>query len=526
MCITLNPVSPDLLARANNRIKVGERASTTSDTHIVRRQFVLLDFDPERPSGISSTDAEKEAARQKALEVRQHLRDLEWPDPVFSDSGNGYHLLYRVDLPNDTESADLIRSLLLVLDALHGDEAVKIDTAVYNAARIVKLYGTVARKGDHTSDRPHRNSLILEIPEQLEVVPLELIRAVAGMLPPQPPTTPAATGIGKVIAIEQWVSAHGLEVKLVKPWQQGGRLIVLDCPFNPEHYGSYHVEQFPNGAISAGCLHRSCAGNDWHVLRDRVEPGWRERTRPSRDDLNKSVKESLAKIAADPGAAFEPEFIEAMALLQLDDEQAWARARQELRENKRIEWTRLKGTIGARAKRLREERQQAEQRSRNAGIETKLVIPDGYLLNEDSTARICRGRDGEDHEKTIAFAPVTITGTLRDTEENCEFLRLEYKSAGRSNYVVVERGVALNAHKLVELASNGFPVASDNQNELAAYLHALEACNKETLPRFKVSSHLGWQGHLGNDGFLLGRALIRPDGLAHTVTDLDELFTT
>jgi hypothetical protein len=136
--ITLNPVSPDLLARANNRIKVGERASTTSDTHIVRRQFVLLDFDPERPSGISSTDAEKEAARQKALEVRQHLRDLEWPDPVFSDSGNGYHLLYRVDLPNDTESADLVRSLLLVLDALHGDEAVKIDTAVYNAARIVK----------------------------------------------------------------------------------------------------------------------------------------------------------------------------------------------------------------------------------------------------------------------------------------------------------------------------------------------------------------------------------------------------
>jgi putative DNA primase/helicase len=202
------------------------------------------------------------------------------------------------------------------------------------------------------------------------------------------------------------------------------------------------------------------------------------------------------------------------------------RARQELRENKRIEWTRLKGTIGARAKRLREERHQAERRSLNAGIETKLVIPDGYVLNEDSTARICRGRDGEDYEKTIAFAPVTITGMLRDAEENCEFLRLEYKSAGHSNYVVVERGVALNAHKLVELASNGFPVASDNQNELAAYLHALEACNKETLPRFKVSSHLGWQGHLGNDGFLLGRALIRPDGLAHTVTDLDELFTT
>jgi putative DNA primase/helicase len=523
--VLLNPVNSALLARATNRIKVAERSSTASDADIIRRQLVLLDFDPTRPSGISSTEDEKEAARQKALAVRQHLAELGWPNPIFADSGNGYHLLYRVDLPNDAESTALVKSFLVALDAVHGEEQVKIDTSVHNAARIVKLYGTVARKGDHTSERPHRKSLILELPEQLGLVPGELIRHVAGMLPPRPPKAPAPTAARKVLDIEPWLSDHGLEAQRVKPWQ-GGTLIVIDCPFNEDHRGSYHVEQFPNGAISAGCLHKSCDGNDWDALRDRVEPGWRKRPRLSGGDLNKSVKQFLADIASDPGAAFSAEFIEAMAILQLDDEQAWARARQELRENKKIEWTRLKGNIATKAKELREERRLAERGSRKTGIESNLVIPDGYSLTENTTVRICRGRDGEDYEKTIAFAPVTITAALRDAEQNCEFVRLEYKSSGRPNHVVAERGTALNSRKLIELASNGFPVASDNANELAAYLHALEACNRETLPRYKVSSHLGWQGRLGSDGFLLGRALIRADGLAHTASDLDELFAS
>src|SRR5947209_2032100 len=57
--VTLNPVNPDLLARAENRWK--PRASVlTADSDVVRRRWLLLDFDPVRPAGISSTDAEHE----------------------------------------------------------------------------------------------------------------------------------------------------------------------------------------------------------------------------------------------------------------------------------------------------------------------------------------------------------------------------------------------------------------------------------------------------------------------------------
>ncbi len=93
-------MDPALLARAENRMKERPKA-TTSDAGIIRRCWLLLDFDPRRPSGISLTDAEHTAALERARTVRDRLREAGWPDPVLADSGNGAHLLYSIDLPND-----------------------------------------------------------------------------------------------------------------------------------------------------------------------------------------------------------------------------------------------------------------------------------------------------------------------------------------------------------------------------------------------------------------------------------------
>src|SRR5215211_2796812 len=72
--VTLNEVDPALLARASKRTRKVYREPTTSDRDIVRRRWLPLDFDPVRPSGVSATDAEKKAARRRALEVREFLR--------------------------------------------------------------------------------------------------------------------------------------------------------------------------------------------------------------------------------------------------------------------------------------------------------------------------------------------------------------------------------------------------------------------------------------------------------------------
>ena len=78
-----------------------------------------------------------------------------------ADSGNGAHLLYRIDLPNDDESTDLVKGCLGVLDALFSDGSVSVDAANFNAARIWKLYGTTSKKGDNTPSRPHRHANIV-----------------------------------------------------------------------------------------------------------------------------------------------------------------------------------------------------------------------------------------------------------------------------------------------------------------------------------------------------------------------------
>lgn len=165
--VTLNEVDPALLARASNRARKAYRGtSTTSDTDITRRRWLPLDFDPVRPADVSSTTGQKTAALLRAREVRDYLRGQGWPEPVMGDSGNGAHLLYRVDLPNNRESLELVKGVLETLAFKFNDELVKVDTAVHNAARIWKLYGTMARKGDDTEERPHRVSKLLKVPER------------------------------------------------------------------------------------------------------------------------------------------------------------------------------------------------------------------------------------------------------------------------------------------------------------------------------------------------------------------------
>jgi hypothetical protein len=163
--LTANPANPALLSRAANRIKRSPE-ETTSDRDVLRRRWLPLDFDPVRPAGVSATDEEKEAALQRAREVYCHLKGRGWPEPIAADSGNGAHLLYAIDLPNDAESLALVRGVLEALSFVFSDGAVAVDTTTSNAARIWKLYGTTACKGDSTEERPHRVSRLLNVPDE------------------------------------------------------------------------------------------------------------------------------------------------------------------------------------------------------------------------------------------------------------------------------------------------------------------------------------------------------------------------
>jgi hypothetical protein len=173
---TPNPVEPSLIARAYNRVDAHAKA-TTLDTHILRRQWLLIDIDPNRPSGISSTDQELSNAFKVANTIANMLEFEGWPRPYINVSGNGCHVMYRMDEPNTEEARDAIHQFLKTLGGRFGTDGCSIDTTTYNAARIFRVPGTWARKGDNTGTRFHRKAYIVHAPEDAGMVTLERIVA-------------------------------------------------------------------------------------------------------------------------------------------------------------------------------------------------------------------------------------------------------------------------------------------------------------------------------------------------------------
>ncbi|MDD3111735.1 MAG: hypothetical protein PHU26_05510, partial [Methanofollis liminatans] len=277
--VTLNAVNPALIARRANRIetRLGKDA-TTADTDIIRRRWLLVDLDPIRASGISSTDEEHTQALGMAGRVAEFLKScFEFPAPVIGDSGNGAHLLYRIDLPNDDESKSLITRCLKAISAAFCGQGCDIDQTVFNAARISKLYGTPTRKGDSTQDRPHRRARLITVPDHIEVVPREALDRLAGLVETEEehqPTTRATTNTGRPIDLHAWLDEHRaalptFQEKTKAPWRT---FYIFDvCPWDSSHRDrSAWVGQLPSGALAAGCHHNGCSGRDWYALRDLV----------------------------------------------------------------------------------------------------------------------------------------------------------------------------------------------------------------------------------------------------------------
>ncbi len=276
--LTLQPCDPDLLHRAANRIIRQKKDYSTPDKYITGYRWLLLDSDPDRVSSISSTDEEHAHALAHSRAIREELQQRGWPDPILADSGNGSHLLYRLDLP--VEDADLVKRTLEGLAERFEAPGLHLDTTVCNPSRICKLYGTLVCKGDNTLKRPHRLSRLLEVPEEIRIVSREQLVAVAVPVqgvPPRPAPTgkiePTARTTIPEFDLAAWIVEHGIETYGAEPYQGGTRWVLKACPWDASHTDKSAVLiQLASGAISASCRHHGCHGKKWEDLRVLYEP--------------------------------------------------------------------------------------------------------------------------------------------------------------------------------------------------------------------------------------------------------------
>ena len=185
----LNPVNIGCHGRARNGLCDASATSSCKKSDVLQRRLMMIDVDPVREADCSASDAEKRHAHAVALSVRRDLLEAGWPRPVVVDSGNGYHLLFRIDMPVD--DGGLVRDCLRALAAKYDTDKAKIDTKVHDAVRLAKLPGTMACKGQASSERPHRRSGCFNLPGKFEAVSREQLLQLAGVRqvePPQPRT--------------------------------------------------------------------------------------------------------------------------------------------------------------------------------------------------------------------------------------------------------------------------------------------------------------------------------------------------
>jgi replicative DNA helicase len=278
--------------------------TTTKDTDTARRSWLLLDMDPQREKNTNSTDAELQLAEDAAAKLEQHLVAAGWPEPLRVMSGNGYHVLYRVDLPAD--DGGLVQRVLQSLSARFSTPGVKLDTANHNPARIVKLAGTIARKGSHTPERPQRMARLLNVPEPVLVVTVQQLeqQCVPHATPPAPAraanvTTPAAvparagvvaatsgfpkdvTGPARADAVAQWLGQHGVQVKRTARKGSATWLYLAVCPVTgveSDGASDLGVRVPDDGPLAYKNQHNRGVGVTWAHLRTSVDAGYTRTT--------------------------------------------------------------------------------------------------------------------------------------------------------------------------------------------------------------------------------------------------------
>ena len=282
--ITLGKVKEECFARAQSE-RFLKNPQTSSDSEIISYRWLFIDFDPVRSAGISSSDQELLVAETMAEEVRCYLREMGFEEPVYALSGNGYHLLYRIDIPNDEQGRDLVAKCLKALSEIFDTEKVKIDTSNSNPSRICKLHGTLAQKGRSTKDRPHRMSRILSAPDPCKVCNRETLQALAGKVqePAQEPKTTVPMP-RKDFDLVDFMRRNGMTYTEGSTGR--GKMFLLDeCPFDASHKnGDAKIFQYPDGAIAFKCHHNSCQSYKWQDVREKFEPGAYDRETSNQDD--------------------------------------------------------------------------------------------------------------------------------------------------------------------------------------------------------------------------------------------------
>ena len=106
------------------------------------------------------------------------------------------------------------------------------------------------------------------------------------------------------------------------------------------------------------------------------------------------------------------------------------------------------------------------------------------------------------YEQTICRHPIMPVERLVNIDSGEERLKLAYKKGRAWRTIIVEKSVIASSSSILQLASNGIMVNSENAKALSTYILEMEQLNYELIPEQKSVGRLGWVGTHGFSPFV------------------------
>lgn len=252
------------------QVIAGPGGQTASNDDIDILRWMFIDVDTVRAPGFEKEPAtNEEKARSKAVAVRvlQFLKERGWPQPIVCDSGNGWHLLFLINLQNTPTNFHNEADCLKALKAKFDCEDANIDASVFNPARLTRAYGSTTRKGTNTPERPYRRNKMLDSRQPVGDVTLEMLLNLAvdspgyskggGDLPE------LAQGFKPYDFIDHYVKQGAFEIEGEKEWQGNPILATNYCLFaGRKHSG----DEFKSGFVIGDTFGYRCFSDDCEGL--------------------------------------------------------------------------------------------------------------------------------------------------------------------------------------------------------------------------------------------------------------------
>ena len=106
------------------------------------------------------------------------------------------------------------------------------------------------------------------------------------------------------------------------------------------------------------------------------------------------------------------------------------------------------------------------------------------------------------YENTICRHPLMPVERLVNIDSGEERLKLAYKKGRFWRSIIVEKSVIASSSSILQLASNGIMVNSENAKALSTYILEMEQLNYDLIPEQKSVGRLGWVGTHGFSPFV------------------------